>query len=407
MRYSLHLDFLALTSLALINFAQSLPSSGLLPRDDQRIDEAVYLVECDLRGSGGSLDGTRDYWLYVADDVKFRSVGGTTPFDYVIAEDHQQHDGFTYHIDWTDGTAEYPLGTKFSATGHNFSVWGLKPYLTLQGSVDGSQFHALPGWRSIDAVAWLDSSDMECYGENFEISDHIIDYGECRARYVCYRKERAVVRTRVHIYDNSITVEKCGDRNPLPQPSDYPSLPNPVDAFANVKETIEKNQGGSVGYDVGGDSQIFFEFTTSNDVMDKFTDDKLAQQVSDLFRARIAEQVAKTQSQTEDDCINDIVLQGPLCSPCTRIKYPKEGYLTREVSTLASRDDNDGVWLPLSTVKFHVDHTPQCSEGGDLMKLINGVFTVAGAAAPFFEEYKTLGQIAGLIGAVSGRAPTC
>jgi hypothetical protein len=386
-------------------------STTLFPRDAQLRDEAVYLVECNYySGEKRGLDGTRDYWVYVSDDIKFRSSDkrGEATVLSAPATDHQNHDGFLYHMDWTDGTADYPLGTPFDGS-HGFSVWGLRPSRELvpgDGTVDGSEFHLLPGWRSVDAATWLDSHKMACYGENYTLPNDVINYGECVARYACYREDRWVLRTTLHVYDNTINVAKCGDRNVIP--GDPPSLPSPSDVFANVKEAMEKNQGNSVGYDIGNTGcKIHFKYTTTNAPNDKFADPNLAKHVADLMQKVAAGPVGETQMTFDGECIDDFVVQGLICAPCNAMTYPKEGFLSREVSDLKSRGSDNGIWLDISMVEFMVECDAQCSGDTGLWNFIKKASTAGSVAAGFFEGATALGAWATALGEAAGKAPSC
>lgn len=388
------------------------PPTTLSPRDDQLPDEAVYLVECNYySGANNDLSGTRDYWVYASDDIKFRSSDKRSEATVLSspASDHQNHDGFLYHMDWTDGTADYPLGTTFASGHPGFSVWGLRPSLSLlppDNSITGSSFHLLPGYRSIDTVSWLGPNKMDCYGEKYTLPADVLNYGECIARYACYREDRSVLRTTLHVYDNVIDVTKCGDRSYIP--TDYPSLPSPSDVFAHVKEAMDKNQGNSVGYDIGDTGcKIHFDYKSSNAPNDKFADAGLSQRVADLMQKVAAAPVGETQTTYEGECVDDTITQGQICAPCSSMTYPKEGYLSREVSELKSRGSDNGVWLEISNVGFMVECDARCSGDKGLRTFIKKAATYVSVGAGLLEGAAGLGAWATLLGDAAGAAPSC
>ncbi|KAF5868169.1 uncharacterized protein Bfra_007365 [Botrytis fragariae] len=331
-------------------------SSPLLPREDERLDEAVFLTTCFkyMKSNDATPNGRDDklwYFKNYDDSIKGQQ------FD----EAYASNPGDPNHpVDWTSGTERNPItGTLDKKP---FKVWGL----TEMG--DGKTF--------VTGYADLGGAPMRCY--NNSASHWKQDYGEkmyvkCSAKYYCTRNSRQVRRTIVTTSSTMQSIPFLGQQN-YDVENDHGVQEQVKNAFLWLKDHYKSNAADGEGYKIGSkDYKMTYAVNRMEKEGDPYYEADRINQVADLVVERVFPELwAKDSISDERAWPSGSKI---LAEATHTLPFPKQIKVQVQVAEQAMLD-----WEDRDTVVFTVEKGNECKVDSVLSLAIKGAFKAVSAA---------------------------
>ncbi|KAH6678563.1 hypothetical protein B0J14DRAFT_688614 [Halenospora varia] len=230
-------------------------------RDEDRPNEAVFLVHCDVyqKGQDQSPNGRRDKLWYYKDYKDSQNNGVQTDEDFASNSGDKSK-----HVEWASGTMDNPI----------------------KGIVDKRNSRCGAEMRCYDNAK---SSWKQDFGAKM--------YQICSAKYYCTRKERKIRRTQVTIYSTIETVQITGhqysDMNDIKVQADV------REAYASLKQHMKANAADGAGYKIG-DSNWEIQYTVNRPEKkgDPYFEEDKINQISDMLAKQMYPELMKNDKIT-------------------------------------------------------------------------------------------------------------
>jgi len=264
----MHLSAYAIFLLTVAPLALGTP---IQQRDNERLDEAVFLTTCFkyVKSNDASPNGRYDKLWY------FKDLNDSTTGQQYYDESFASNPGDQNHpVDWKSGKEDKPItGTLDKKP---FKVWGLEARGADKTNVTG--------------YADLGGAHMRCY--NNSAATWKMDYGDkmyikCNANYYCTRASRQIRRTIVTTYSTMQSVPFLGQQN-FDIKNDRGVMEQVRNAFLYVKEHYKRNEADGEGITIGSKD---YKMTYTVSRMEKEGDPYFEADRIDLVADLVAEQM--------------------------------------------------------------------------------------------------------------------
>lgn len=246
----------------------------IVKRDDQRLDEAVFLTTCFkyVKTNDATPNGRDDKLWYFKNYEE--SINGKQ-FD----EDYASNPGDkSKPVDWKSGTDANPI--KGTLDGKAFNVWGL------QEKGDKDTFFT--------GYADLGGAPMRCY--NNSAASWKQDYGDkmyikCSAKYYCTRSSRQIRRTLVTTYSTMQSIPFRGEQN-YDIKNDRGVQEQVMNAFLGLKNHHKSNAADGEGYKIGSkDYMMTYSVSRMEKDGDPYYEADRIEKVADLVAKQMLPQL--------------------------------------------------------------------------------------------------------------------
>ncbi|KAM3064994.1 hypothetical protein ACMFMG_001202 [Clarireedia jacksonii] len=328
----------------------------ILQREDERLDEAVFLTTCFkyVKGNDAIPNGRDDklwYFKNLEDSIKgkqFHESFASNPGDK------------SHPVDWKSGTESNPI--KGTLDKKQFKVWGLEE----RG--DNNTF--------VTGYADLNGAHMRCYNNSAMSCKQ--DYGEkmyikCNAKYCCTRESRQIRRTIVATYSTMQSIPFIGHQT-YDIENDYEVMEQVKRAFRGLKDHYKSNAADGEGYKIGSkDYMMTYSINRMEKEGDPYFEADRIDKIADLVAEKMLPQL------WSKDKISDAMAWpsgNRLMAKATHmIPFPKEIKVQVQVAAQATLD-----WEDRDTVVFTVKKGNECKSENALSIAIKAAFTAASAA---------------------------
>ncbi|KAH8649741.1 hypothetical protein BGZ60DRAFT_498991 [Tricladium varicosporioides] len=326
-------------------------------RDNERLDEAVFLTTCFkyVKGNDASANG-RDDKLWYFKDLKDSATG-----QQAYSESYASNPGDKNHpVDWKSGTETNPVEGTLDKK--SFKVWGLEE--------KGADKTFVTGYAD------LGGAPMRCYSNSG--ATWKMDYGDkmyikCSAKYYCTRTSRQIRRTAVTVYSTMQSVPFLGQQN-FDIKNDMGVIEQIRGAFMYVTEHYNKNMADGEGITIGSKD---YKMTYTVSRMEKNGDPYFEPDRIDKVAKLVAEKMVP-QLWSKDKISDEKAWPsgGKLLAKATHtIPFPKQIKVQVQVAQQAMLD-----WEDRDVVVFEVKKGNECKDEGLLGIAIKAAFSAVSAA---------------------------